>query len=349
MSIDIKPLGRSAAMRAEAFHKLPSNQRNTYVAEATREYHQEKSRERSSLQLKTEFVPAYQKGLVSLTGAELLEREFPPREILLSPLLPSKGLAMLFAERGVGKTWIALNIGHAIAGGGMFLRWQAPLPRRVCYVDGEMPGSALQERYASIVANSEFDAPEANFRLIAADMQDDGLPDLADPTAQHFFDDAIQDAELIIVDNLSTICRSLRENEADSFGAVQAWLIRQRAAGRSVLLVHHAGKAGDQRGSSKKEDVLDTVVRLRRPINYNASDGAHFEIHYLKSRNFYGDDALPFEARLADGKWTVSEIVSANGDEAIQKLRDEGMSIRDIAERLGMSKSAVSRKLNGGQ
>jgi putative DNA primase/helicase len=92
---------------------------------------------------------------------------------------------------------------------------------------------------------------------------------------------------------------------------------------------------------------LDTVIRLRRPVDYNANDGARFEVHYTKARGFYGCDAEPFEALLTDGSWQVGEIVSADSDEAIQKLRDEGMSLRDIAERLGMSKSAVSRKLNG--
>ena len=293
------------------------------------------------------YVPAYHKGLISLTGEELLKTEFPPREMLLSPLLPSKGLAMLFAERGIGKTWVGLNIAHAVSGGGSFLRWRASLPRRVVYIDGEMPASALKERYAATIVGSGFNAPGDGLRFIPADCQPDGLPDLAEASAQCFYDNEIDDAELIIIDNLSTVCRSLRENEADSFGAVQAWLIRQRAAGRSVLLIHHAGKGGEQRGTSKKEDVLDTVVRLRRPINYIASDGARFEVHYTKSRGFYGEDAAPFEAQLTDGRWTVGEIVSADGDEAIQKLRDEGMSVRDIAERLGMSKSAVSRKLSG--
>ena len=279
----------------------------------------------------------------------MLKREFPAREMLLSPLLPSKGLAMLFAERGIGKTWVGLNIAHAVSGGGSFLRWQASLPRRVVYIDGEMPASALKERYAAIIIGSGFDAPEANFRLVSADMQPDGLPDLADASAQRFYDDVIEDADLVIVDNLSTVCRSLRENEANSFDAAQAWLLRQRAAGWSVLLIHHAGKGGEQRGTSKKEDVLDTVVRLRRPLNYNASDGARFEVHYTKSRGFYGEDAAPFEAQLADGSWTVNEIVSADSDEAIQKLHDEGMSIRDIAARIGISSSTVGRKVRGGK
>ena len=53
---------------------------------------------------------------------------------------------MLSAFRGVGKTQVAIGIAHAVATGGAFLHWNAPLPRHVLYVDGEMPGADLQER-----------------------------------------------------------------------------------------------------------------------------------------------------------------------------------------------------------
>lgn len=294
------------------------------------------------------FVPAYQKSLVALTGAELLQREFPARELILSPWLPTKGLAMIFAGRGIGKTWLGLNIAHAVAGGGSFLRWSSPTPRRVVYIDGEMPASALKDRYACIVAGAKFDAPEANFRLVASDLQPDGLPDLADEGSQRFYESVIADAQLIIVDNLSTVCRSLRENEADSWGPVQSWCLRQRAAGRSVLLIHHAGKSGGQRGTSRKEDVLDSVVSLKRPVDYDASQGARFEVHFGKARGFWGDDAAPFEARLVDGQWHIGEITADDSADAIRTLKAGGATVREIADRLGISKSAVGRKLQGG-
>jgi RecA-family ATPase len=230
------------------------------------------------------IVPAYKKGLIALNGAELLTTKFPPRTLMLAPWLPDKGLAMIFAPRGVGKTWIALSIAHAVAAGGEFLRWRASRPRRVLYIDGEMPGVALQERYTAVVVASMIDAPAENFRLVAADIQPDGLPDLADVEAQQFYESAIADAELIVVDNLSTIARSLRENEADSFGPILTWLLAQRAAGRSVLVVHHAGKGGGQRGTSRKEDVLDTIISLMRPPGYEASEGARFEVIRKESR-----------------------------------------------------------------
>jgi hypothetical protein len=293
------------------------------------------------------FVPAYRRGLKALNGAELLRAEFPPRSLMLAPWLPEKGLAMIFAPRGVGKTWVALSIAHAIASGGNFLRWRAPQPRRVLYIDGEMPAVTLQERYGTVVVASKTDALAENFRLVAADFQPDGLPDLADAEAQRFYDLTIADADLIIVDNLSTIARGLRENEADSFGPVQSWMLAQRAAGRSVLAVHHAGKGGGQRGTSRKEDTLDTVISLTRPPGYEANEGARFEVRFTKSRGFYGEDAEPFEARFADGAWSTSEIVADDSDAALAAWRVEGLSIRQIAERSGLSKSAVDRRLKG--
>jgi hypothetical protein len=293
------------------------------------------------------YVPAYTNGLKILNSEELLSEKFPPRSLMLTPWLPEKGLAMIFAPRGVGKTWVALSIAHAVASGGAFLRWQAPRPRRVLYLDGEMPGVALQGRYRAVVAASMTNAPAENFRLLAADFQRDGLPDLADIGAQRFYDSAIADAELIIVDNLSTIARGLRENEADSYGPVQSWMLAQRAAGRSVVTIHHAGKGGGQRGTSRKEDVLDTVISLTRPPGYVASEGARFEVRFTKSRGFWGDAAASFEARFENGKWSTSEIVAGDSDEALVGMRAEGLTLREIAERTGLSKSAVDRRLKG--
>jgi hypothetical protein len=198
-----------------------------------------------------------------------------------------------------------------------------------------------------VVVASMIDAPPENFRLVAADFQPDGLPDLADIEAQRFYRSAIADAQLIIVDNLSTVVLGLRENEADSFGPVQSWMLAQRAAGRSVLVVHHAGKGGWQRGTSRKEDTLDTVILLTRPPGYEANEGARFEVRFTKSRGFWGADAEPFEARFAEGAWSTSEIVADDSDAALAALQAEGLSIREISKRSGLPRSTVARRLKG--
>ena len=75
--------------------------------------------------------------------------------MLLDPILPERSLAMLYAPRGIGKSWLSLSIGLAVASGQSLLRWSAPRPRNVLYVDGEMPLVSLQERLRMISAGIE--------------------------------------------------------------------------------------------------------------------------------------------------------------------------------------------------
>ena len=87
-----------------------------------------------------------------------------------------------------------------------------------------MPASTLQERYGTVVAASEADGDAENFRLLAADFQPDGCLTCR-PRSAALDESAIADADLIVADNLSTIVRGLRENEADLFGPDQSWML----------------------------------------------------------------------------------------------------------------------------
>ena len=113
-----------------------------------------------------------------------------------------------------------------------------------------------------------------------------------------------------------------------------------------MLIVHHAGKGGQQRGTSRREDVLDTSISLRRPGDYSPSEGARFEVHLEKARGVHGDDAKPFEAKLETrdnvAVWTIRELEDANRAR-VQALLDDGLSVRDIADETGIPKSTVHR------
>lgn len=209
-----------------------------------------------------------------------------------------------------------------------------------------MPAVALQERLTGVVnaAGGVKPPTSQHVRLLAADMCECGVPDLSTEEGQAALAPHLEGADLIVVDNLSTICRSGRENESESWGAVQGWALAQRRAGRSVLFIHHAGKGGAQRGTSKREDVLDTVIRLDRPEDYAATDSARFNVTFDKARGFFGADAEGFEARFTDGVWTrqpLSDALAAR----VYAFADEGMSQRDIAKETGKGLGTINRVL----
>lgn len=273
---------------------------------------------------------------------EFMDTPYRQPEFILAPWLTSPGLAMIFAERGVGKTMMTSNIAFAVATGKGFLCWTCPQPKRVLIIDGEMPAGELQKRFREIERVAGVRPAPENLTFLTADLESEGLPDLGTIDGQLRFEKYLTGYDLIIVDNLSTLNRTGAENEADSWGVVQQWLIKQRSAGRCVLLVHHAGKGGAQRGTSRREDVLGTVIQLKHPAGYNSSEGANFEIHFTKARGFFGADAEPIEAHLGlDGIWTWKRLNEAKAEDAVA-LYQSGKNMREIAIELGVSASTVS-------
>lgn len=69
-------------------------------------------------------------------------------------------------------------------------------------------------------------------------------------------------------------------------------------------------------------------------------------MHLTKARGIFGEDAAPFEARLEirDGatSWQVRDLTDVEA-EKVEELTRESMSVRDIAEETGLSKSKINR------
>lgn len=305
------------------------------------------SKNRKQISTPTVQEPAINtKQIVSVDIDKFLQCQFPPRNNILDSWLPRQGLAMVYAGRGVGKTFFSLSLAYQVASAGCFLKWSAKQPSGVLYLDGEMPAAVMQERLARIIASSDKE-PQKPFRIITPDMQNGISINLARHEDQELIEQHLEGIDLIVVDNISTLCVVNKENEGDSWLPVQAWCLKQRAAGKSILLVHHAGKGGQQRGTSRREDILDTVIALRHPANYSPELGACFEIHFEKSRGIYGEDTKPFEASLTTddaGKqtWLVKSIETSTAEKVAQLLA-EGMSQSEIVEELGITKGAVSK------
>jgi RecA-family ATPase len=279
--------------------------------------------------------------------ATFLNYELPPRENLLTPWLTTQSLNMIYAARGVGKTFMALNIAYAVATGTSFLHWSAPKARGVLLIDGEMPAALLKERLQQIVQSQPQQSEPVPLYILTLDLQGNGIPDLATPHGQRELDKFITDAvDLIILDNLSSLMRSGRENEAESWLPLQTWAQQLRAQHKSVLFIHHAGRNGQARGTSRREDVLDTMISLKRPDDYSSEQGAAFVVEFMKARHLYGADVQPFIASLTtqegNSQWQIEPHQGSTYEQVIF-LAEQGHTQTEIAKQLQVNKSTVSR------
>jgi DNA-binding CsgD family transcriptional regulator len=305
--------------------------------------------ERQLAQLRGQCAGTARKRLQSVAVGDFLAMEIPARQYLLHPILPQQGLVMIHGPRGLGKTHLSVGIAVAVASGGSFLRWKAPSAAGVLFVDGEMPAAALQERLARAIQANPRGSEAGALRIITPDVNSVGMPDLSTIEGQQAVDAHVGDAKLIVLDNLSSLLRTGIENDAESWLPLQTWALRHRAQGRSLLFIHHSGKGGAQRGTSRREDVLDCVLGLRRPGDYSQVQGARFEVHVEKGRSLYGEDAAAFEAHLtADERgaqtWTLKPL-EADQDEKITELAGLGMKPHEIATDLGIHRATVYRHL----
>ena len=256
---------------------------------------------------------------------------------------------MLYSPRGMGKSWLGLSIGLAVASGGSVLRWNAPRPRRVLFVDGEMVLSDLQIRLNSILAGLGTEIPNDGFRVLAADHSELGI-NLGSPEGQQELERHLDAVDLLILDNLSTLTNG-SEGASDAWLPMQNFLLRLRRKGVAVLLVHHAGVNGRQRGTSRREDALDTVIALRRPADYSPEQGARFEVHIEKARTLAGEGALPFEAAIealdtGTGnlgiRWTARDLKPPIFQQAAE-LFAQGKTVRQVKKALGISQGEAGR------
>ena len=226
-----------------------------------------------------------------LTQEELSAQDIPPREFLLSQWMPKECFGMVYAPRGVGKSWFCMALAVAISEGRKrFLSWDLHSQHNVLYVDGEMARVDLKERFEDLC-----EKPNSKLHILASEMlYREGRPLSLDfLEEQRAVDDALLHLEdtgrrtqVIIFDNLSTLRRSVSENDNDAAKQLIDWFVNLRHRGYTVIVVHHAGKSGQQRGASVLEVPMDFVIKLSQKDRANSGkfQEARFDLTFDKIR-----------------------------------------------------------------
>ena len=300
-----------------------------------------------------EDIPASWKFIVTKSKHKLIalndfsNMQLPKRALMLAPWLTEGSINMVFADRGIGKTFFCLSCAVALANGESFLSYRAAKPLPVLYLDGEMQAAAMQERLNLLTQGKRTKQPLSIFTPDCQDLTDH-IPDIGDSMGRSEINELIESVspKVVFIDNISTFIRTGNENEGDSWAPVQEWAVQLRKKGIAVVFIHHANKEGKQRGSHKKEDVMDVVIQLKRPDDFlQGTDDTRIQVKYTKSRHLDAKHVQDMEATLITKDGMLSWTWEA-GDQALIQAMDmlkAGFSMSEIADDLGVSKSTVHR------
>jgi len=280
-----------------------------------------------------------------LTEAEFDNLSIAHRPALLDNWFKAGDTGFIYGKRGLGKSWLALLIGRALAEGGKCGPWSAPRACRALYVDGEMSpddqrsrNTALREKQGELMFLSHQVLFDRTRKALC-------LSDAAQQTELTKLCESMK-IDILILDNVACLFRGIEENSADDWrDQIENWLLDLRRRGIAVVIVAHAGRnTATMRGTSKREDAAFWIIRLDEVSGSDDQHGAKFVTRFVKNRNAPNDPAS-FEWNIRpDGEGVLVTYRQADNLTLFRQWIEDGLdTCGEIAEEMGLSKGQVSK------
>ena len=292
---------------------------------------------------KTTMLDAVRMAARDSAGMESLG--LPPRNLVLGDWFKEGDLGFIYAPRGIGKTWLSLAISTAVANGRRLGPWQAHGGWPVCYVDGEMTVDGMLERMNGMEAGPNFTtlSHEVVFHLSGKVLN------IAEPETQQALTDYCLETgqRVLILVNLSCLASGMPENDADAWEAVLGWLLTMRRHKVAVIVIHHSGRNGQMRGTSKREDSAFWVLRLDGvdEEKAGAEKQTRFISQFTKERNS-GQPQTPLEWTFQTGPDGLTRIGHKEADRLalFRQWVEAGLNTaNDIAKEMNVTAGTVSK------
>ncbi len=176
-----------------------------------------------------------------VSSSELASLHLVPRKRLLGDWLCEGDLGIIYAFRGVGKTWLSLLIARALSEGGSVGEWKAHTPTKVLYIDGEMPADLMRDRDSGLSCNA------GEIEFLNHEILFDRTQKVLNITNRELQDAIMNrcirdDVKMVVLDNLSTLASGMKENDAFAWEQVNNWLLQfRRHKSQSFWFIMPAG------------------------------------------------------------------------------------------------------------
>lgn len=285
---------------------------------------------------------------VGVKGDILDGQIFEPLEWFIEGVI-SVGATLIAGKAKIGKSWLVLDIGLAVATGAHCFGKIHAKQADVVYLALEDGPRRLNLRQRQLMGTAE--APAGIEYFTTWPMVDEGFFD----NLAHYLD-AHPACRLVIVDTLGKIRGrpngklSIFQQDYSDISAFQKFAALRNIA---LILVHHARKQGsddvmDQiSGTSAVQAAVDNLLVLTRKRGQTAG------ILSISGKDIEeeGEYALDFDKTTGRWMW-LGEAGQVKRDSEQQKVYDllaariDPMAPSDIAEELGISRESVKKSLN---
>lgn len=319
----------------------------------------------------------YDEDPIPVRQAKNRGRTVPPK--LFGEFWLQGELCILFADTGKGKSILAVQIADSITRGVALAPLALEVPaQRVLYFDYELSDTMFDSRYSRAAARTgefiDLYPFSMEFRRATPSM-DPGYPAYYDTFNEYLNESLVKTlerskAKVIIVDNITFLSNRTNVGAGGAFRLISALRQLKHEHGLSILALAHTPKrrysrgltVNDLQGSKMLSNFADNVFAIGesslgedirylkqiKPRNteliYGASNVCVYKIR--KNGNFLGLEHTGFSReRDHTQRPSVNRERTAIMRESRQ-LYDSGLSMKEVAERLGISKSTVFRYLN---
>lgn len=283
----------------------------------------------------------------------------PPPKWLIPGVLTEGSLAAIYGAPESGKSFLAVDMSMAIAGG---MDWHGRSVERgaVLYIAAEgAPG--LGKRVRAWKLNRLAQGHAFDFRLMRDELNLAAEKDEAVRSFVKAVTDELGPLKLVVIDTLNQTAAGADENSAKDMSRYIASMKRLRdATGAAVVVVHHSGKdvSKGMRGSTALLGAMDTTVEVDRD-----KDGRAITMRVQKQKDAEREGPMRFNLEKVADSLVLRPTVMADAasDFADEATPNDGLlalacelgatvgtlkaaDLTDAAiKRLGLSKSSAQR------
>lgn len=264
-------------------------------------------------------------------------------DYVIEPIMPMGSISVLYSEAGKGKSWLALLLAYSVACGIRIVdRWHAPRRRAVLYISSEMT-SGIADRIRKIDESLGGRPHPEDISVYPHPDRDVGKIDLLRSSTWEEISHLVVKADLLIIDHLTNVTDG--SNSPETWKKLWRHLDGLRRTGKTILILHHAGKDGRQRGTSKLVDDVDFVIRM--DALPDVANGAMISFDKYRDDLGFGRTFRPFKLLWDQDEETGRSQWWAEAPDESAPVKEWKMPPPENAPRIAVNESLIRSQFQG--